>query len=87
MVLIVQNAIVLNQKCAMAVMNTKVLFFTAIKKNVPFIIVVLQKMVLKIVQNTEKFPVKFGKKTRNPKFSDEEFAKNIKEKIVMLKSL
>ena len=42
-VLIVQNDIVLNQKCAMTVMNTKVLFFTAIKKNVPFIIVVLKK--------------------------------------------
>ena len=44
-------------------------------------------MVLKIVQNAEKFPVKFGKKTRNPKFSDEEFAKNIKERIEMVKIL
>ena len=32
-------------------------------------------------------PCEFLKKTRNPKFSDEEFAKNIKERIEMLKSL
>ena len=87
MVLIVQNAIVLNQKCAIAVMNTKVLFFTAIKKNVPFIIVVLQKMILKIVQNAEKFPVKFGKKLGIQNFLMKNLLKIFKERIEMLKSL
>ena len=87
MVLIVQNAIVLNQKCAMAVMNTKVLFFTAIKKNVPFIIVVLKKNGFKNCSECREIPCEIWKKTLNPKFSDEEFAKNIKERIEILKSL
>ena len=80
-VLIVQNAIVLNKKYAMAVMNTKVLFFTAMEKNVPFIIVVLQKMVLKIVQNAAKFPVKFGKKLGIPNFLMKNLLKILKKEL------
>lgn len=87
MVLIVQNAIVLNQKCAMAVMNTKVLFFTAIKKNVPYYNCCVIKNGLKKYSECREVPCEIWKKTRDPKFSDEEFAKNIKERIEMLKSL
>ena len=65
----------------MTVMNTKVLFFTAIKKNVPFIIVVLQKMVLKIVQNAEKFPVKFEKKLATQNFLMKNLLKILKKEL------
>lgn len=81
MVLIVQNAIVLNQKCAMAVMNTKVLFFTAIKKNVPYYNCCVTKNGFKIVQNAEKFPVKFGKKLGIQNFLMKNLLKILKKEL------
>ena len=51
------------------------------------IIVVLQKNGFKNCSECREVPCEIWKKTRDPKFSDEEFAKNIKERIEMLKSL
>ena len=45
------------------------------------------KNVFKNCLECSKVPCEIWKKTRDPKFSDEEFAKNIEERIEMLKSL